>query len=387
MSQRKRIYLDHAATSWPKSEAVLAAMDHFHRNEGASAGRGVYAAASRANAFVSECRRRIATWIHASDVNCVSFHSSGTAALNAAIHGLVRPGDHVVTTASEHNSVLRPLTHLQTHHQVDLTIVPCDDEGRVDAARVLDAVQHKTRMVAVTHASNVTGAVQPIARIGEGLEGRGVAFLCDAAQTLGYLPIDVTNMNIDLLAAPGHKGGAGPLGTAILYCGAKWHDEIIPTIQGGTGSRSESLAMPNTMPDKLEPGNLNVPAIVGWSEGIAELNRLGLPAVTQRCREMASMLYNSLAKIPFVRVVGSGGALPLVSLTIDGFSPSELAAVLDAEFSIETRSGYHCAGSIHRYLGTESEGTLRISAGRNTTNEELDALITGVWEIANSVNQ
>ena len=384
MNSPQRIYFDHAATSWPKSDAVLRAMDDFHRNEGASAGRSAYTSAMRSAAKVSECRRRISDLIGSPSPECVSFHCSGTAALNSAIHGLVRPGDHVVTTAAEHNSVLRPLEHLHQRHDVRLSVVPCDQDGRVGATEVMDAVRPGTRLVAVTHASNVTGAVQPIQEIGDGLKNRDTVFLCDAAQTFGCLPIDVANMNVDVLAAPGHKGGGGPLGTAFLYCDPKLHNDIEPTIQGGTGTHSESLEMPVSMPERLEPGNLNVPAIVGWNAALAELMDGGVTRASNRCREMASRLYEGLADLSHlgVKVIGSPGALPVISTTIDGLAPSDASAILDSEYAIETRSGYHCAALIHRYLRTTDGGTLRISAGRMTSNQELDAVLTAVAKIA-----
>ncbi len=386
MSQR-RIYLDHAATSWPKSEAVLAAMDHFHRTEGAAAGRGTYAAAFRASAGIAQCRRRIARMIDADDETCISFHSNATAALNAAIHGLIRPGDHVVTTAAEHNSVLRPLTYLQENQRVRLTIVPCDAKGSVDANEVIDAVGPDTRMVAVTHASNVTGAMQPIEEIGFALKEKDVAVLCDAAQTFGYMPISLKEMNVDLFVAPGHKGGAGPLGTAMLYCHPRWHDELRPTIQGGTGSQSESLTMPESMPDKLESGNLNVPAIVGWDAGLRELTDEVLTATASRFLDLSAMLYRRLAKIPHVNVIGPSNFVPLVSLTIDGMSPSDISAVLDSDFGIETRAGFHCAALIHHYINTEQDGTLRISAGRETSDDEIDRVIDAIKDIAFELNR
>jgi len=386
MNTAARVYFDHAATSWPKSPAVLAAMDDFHRHCGAAAGRGAYRAAINASDLVRECRRRLAQLIAAPRPDTISFHSNGTAALNVAIAGIVRPGDHVVTTAAEHNSVLRPLAYLRSKQQVHLTVVPCDRAGLVDADDVLAAVRPETRLVAVTHVSNVTGAVQPIETIGLGLADQRALFLCDAAQSLGYLPIDVTRLKVDLLAAPGHKGAAGPLGTAMLYCAPEWHDEIEPSVHGGTGSQSETLTMPDQMPDKLEAGNLNVPALAGWNAGLAEMEAMGLEAIGQRGREITRRLVDNLNTITGVHLYGSPKEIPLISLKIEGLGTADVANILDVDFGIETRAGWHCAALVHQYLDSHHEGTLRISAGRETRDDEVDAVILAISEIANSIH-
>ncbi len=226
--QQRRIYLDHAATSWPKSAAVLDAMNRFARDCGAAAGRGGYRSAAEADRIVTQTRRAIARLVGAKSADCISLHSNGTAALNAAIHGVVRPGDHVVTNAAEHNSVLRPLHFMQQHQQVRLTVIPTDDDGFVDTAQLLEAVTDETRLVTLTHASNVTGAVQPIVAVGQALKNRPALFLCDAAQTFGSLAVDVVAAGIDLLAAPGHKASGGPLGTGFLYVTQAAHEQIVP---------------------------------------------------------------------------------------------------------------------------------------------------------------
>ena len=289
MSIGDRIYLDHAATSWPKAEAVLVAMDRFMRECGAAAGRGGYRSAVAADQLISSVRRAIATRIGAGSSECISFHANGTAALNAAIYGIVRPRDHVVVSAAEHNSVLRPLHHLAATQGLRLTIVPTDSDGLVDANALIAAVESNTRLVALTHASNVTGTIQPIGQVGELLRDSPAWFLCDAAQTFGTIPISVQELGVDLLAAPGHKSSGGPLGTALLYATPKLHEEIVPMLRGGTGSQSESLEMPQTMPSKLEAGNLNVPAIAGWA---AALDSWQSAELTQRMEHAARLAAN-----------------------------------------------------------------------------------------------
>lgn len=379
--QHRRIYLDHAATSWPKSAAVLEAMNRFARDCGAAAGRGGYRSAAEADRIVTLTRRAIAKLIGAKSADCISLHSNATAALNAAIHGVVRPGDHVVTTAAEHNSVLRPLHFLQQHQQVRLTVIPTNDRGIVDTTQLLEAVTDETRLVTLTHASNVTGAVQPIAEVGRALQNRSAFFLCDAAQTFGSLAIDVVTAGIDLLAAPGHKASGGPLGTGFLYVAQTAHKHVIPSVQGGTGSQSESLDMPTTMPSMLEAGNLNVPALAGWLVALDDLRASDVDQRVERSRELAKKLHQSLATIDHVRVFGAVSDLPIASIGIEGLAPTDAAAILDAEFGIETRAGMHCAALIHACLGSQSEGTLRISAGQGATDEDIDAVIASIRSI------
>jgi len=385
MNQRQRIYLDHAATSWPKSVAVVDAMTQYVQSCGAAAGRGGYHAAAEADAIVATVRRNVAGLIGTSDANSVSLHSNGTAALNTGIHGVLRQGDHVVASAAEHNGVLRPLHYLRDLNVIDLTVVPVDRDGVTDAGQMLAAMTTATRLVTLTHASNVTGAIQPVESIAAAMQERDGFLLVDAAQTFGTTEIDVA-MGIDLLAAPGHKASAGPLGTGFLYVNPAIQNELVPLVQGGTGSRSESLEMPAAMPSKLEAGNLNVHALAGWAVALQELRVAGLQQRETIARSLASRLYAGLAALPHIRVFGKSGPLPIASVAIEDLAPTDAAAVLDAEFGIETRAGWHCAALIHGYLGSDPEGTLRISAGHTTTEAEIDAAVSAVGKIARTLH-
>lgn len=374
--------MDHAATSWPKNDAVLTAMDQFARQCGAAAGRGGYQSAAIADRIVAMTRKLIANLVNAESGDCVSLHSNGTSALNAAIHGILKSGDHVVTNAAEHNSVLRPLHHLESAGLISLTVVGVDQRGAVDAKEILDAVTDQTRLVTLTHASNVTGFVQPIDEVGYGLREHTALFLCDAAQTFGALPIDVHGAGIDLLAAPGHKASGGPLGTGFLYATPAVHSMLQPMIQGGTGSQSESLEMPTSMPGKLESGNLNVPALAGWNAALEALNSDGLDARARSLNALADRLHAGLDGINRLKWCGRSRSLPIASLIIEGLSPTDTAAILDAEFNIEARAGMHCAALIHPYLGSEAEGTLRLSAGHSTTDSEIETVVDAIEKIA-----
>lgn len=377
-----RVYLDHAATSWPKAGAVLEAMTDFALNGGATAGRGGYRSAQEAGRIVDGVRMHLSKLIGAGASSSISLHSNGTAALNTAILGLVRPGDHVVTTAVEHNSVLRVLSHLEQTRKLDWTIVECDRNGQVTTEDVMTAIRPNTRLVAVTHASNVTGAVQPIAELSRAMQTHPAALLVDAAQTVGHLPIHVREMGIDMLAAPGHKCIGGPQGTGFLYVAKRWQEAIVPSLFGGTGSVSESLSMPTEMPSKLEAGNLNVPALAGLLVAVKIANDESSHVQSlRRTSELSQRLHQGLNQIRGVKVHGYPGTVPVVSFGLESLSPTDVAAILDAEFGVEVRAGLHCAAKIHDHLGTAPDGTVRVSAGKSTTDEEVDVFLRAVKQI------
>lgn len=387
---RPRVYLDHAATRYPKSETALRAMYEFSRDAEASAGRGGYRSAQEAAAKVTSLRREIAHWIGA-EASEISLHAGGTEALNAAIFGLLREGDHVVTTAAEHNSVLRPLKFLADQGTIQWTTASVDDRGRVQADEVLRHVQSDTRLIACVHAANVTGTLQPIEAIGQKLRQSNAPrprLLCDAAQTFGHLPIDVEQAGIDFLAAPGHKGGGGPLGTGMLYAHTSTHGMLRPTVLGGTGTRSESLQMPNDYPESFEAGSRNIPALAGWLAELQERRGDAEPRqVLERTRdqlgERASYLYETLHSVAGVNVIGEPAerVLPVASFTVDTLSAAEVAMILDTEFGIEVRSGMHCAALIHEAIGSPDDGTVRASCAETTTRAEIDQLANALREI------
>lgn len=384
-----RIYLDHASTSWPKAPGVIEAMTDYMRDWGANASRGNYSAARHAVAIRERVRGRLADQINAATIECVSLHSGCTAALNAAIHGLipatVGAGDHAIASAAEHNSVLRPMRHATTRAGAQLKIVPCHETGRMDMDAMTGAIDDRTRIVALTDASNVTGIRSPVAELGRRIAhinasrqpSDQIILLCDAAQTFGYLPLDVDAMGVHALAAPAHKGSGGPLGIAMLYLHPSLHECIEPTIQGGSGHDGLADHMPDAMPGRLEPGSMNIAALAGWD---AALDRpLSQPT---HLNELTAYLHDHLQRIEGIHVVGERGELPIASIEFgDLLSSAEAAAILDAEFGIEVRSGYHCAAELHDCLGTRDSGTLRISCGHSTTFEELDRLAAALAEM------
>lgn len=386
MPSPPRIYLDNAATSWPKPQTVYAAVERYQRDVGAAAGRGTYREALEAAREVQAARRAVADLLGAEDPRQIIFTSNGTDSLNLAIHGTLACPGHVVTSVVEHNSVLRPLRFLEECGRVRVTRVACDAAGVVDPDEIRAAMRPDTRLVALTHASNVTGALQPAAEVGRISRAHGALYLLDAAQTLGDLPLDVDTIGVDLLAAPGHKGLLGPLGTGVLYIRRGVETELASLKQGGTGTWSDQDRQPATMPDKYESGNLNVPGILGLAAGVAHVRERGLAAIRRRCVELTGRLLNGLAEIGGVRIHGprtAGDRVGVVSITLEGFDPQELAATLDSVYQVQVRSGLQCAPLMHRALGTlEGGGTVRFSLGPFTTSEEIAAAVAAVEAIA-----
>ncbi|QDV67354.1 putative cysteine desulfurase [Rosistilla carotiformis] len=374
----QRIYLDNAATSWPKPPGVAEAIAAEITEIGAAAGRGAYAAAMSAEQVVANCRAALAQLINAQSAE-IALTCNGTHALNIAIQGVLRPGDHVVTTQVEHNSILRPLAWLQESRDVSVTVVPCDRFGFVDVDAIAVAIREETRLVAVSHASNVTGAVQDIAAIGAIVRQCPALFLVDAAQSLGHLPIDVQAMAIDMLASPGHKGCLGPLGTGVLYLGNSIQSQVQPLMYGGTGTDSDRMEMPAGLPGRHEAGNLNVPAIAGL---LAALRWAANSETEDSSGPLADRLAEALAALPGVQVYRDRARshVAVVSVAIDGWQPTDAAGVLDAQFGIQSRAGLHCSPRIHEALGTDG-GTLRFSLGRFTTSAALDRVIDAVSQL------
>jgi cysteine desulfurase family protein len=306
--------------------------------------------------------------------------------LNLAIRGIVRPGDHVVTTVCEHNSVLRPVRQLRETAGVDVSYVPCDSQGYVSPDDVRSAFRPNTRLVAVVHASNVTGALQPIDEIGKIVQETSAYFLVDAAQSLGHVPIDVGQLEVDLLAAPGHKGLLGPLGTGVLYIRSGVERELEPLRCGGTGSQSEEDRQPDQLPDKYEPGNHNLPGLAGLAAATDFLRKEAIPAVHAHHIQLTARLLEGLGDVPGLTVHGpksSAKRTSVVSITLEGYDPQELAAMLDASQHIQCRAGLHCAPRMHEALGTTAGGgTLRLSPGYFTTLEEIDTVIATLAEVS-----
>jgi cysteine desulfurase family protein len=383
-----RIYLDNAATSWPKPVSVYEAVDRYLRSNGAPAGRGAYGEAAEVERMVADARKRVASLLGEPDPKRVIFTANGTDSLNLAIHGLLRAGDHVVTTVCEHNSVLRPLRELERHAGVAVTRVECGSNGIVDPAAFAAAITRNTKLFVLTHVSNVTGAIQPVEEVGAIAKSHGVRFLVDAAQSIGHIPVLAKQLNADLIAAPGHKGLLGPLGTGILYIAPGMEEHLRATRQGGTGTTSESDLQPETLPEKYESGNHNVPGIIGLGAALQYLTERSLDDIRRHEQQLTARLLDGFQSLKNVTIHGPRDALHqvgVVSIVIDGYDPQEVATTLDAAYSIQVRSGFHCAPLMHASQGTNQQGgTVRFSIGAFNTIEQIDHAIQAVGEIAAS---
>ena len=336
------IYLDQAATSFPKPPSVIAAVGDHLANLGANPGRSGHSLSVQAARSVYECRERLARFIGASDARQIIFTPNATTGLNLVLLGYLKTGDHVVTTSMEHNSVMRPLRHLRETRDVRITVVPADEKGHISATEIGAAVGPDTRMVVINHASNIVGTIAPIAKIRKAIGE--IPLMVDAAQTLGAIPIDVTREGIDLLAFSGHKGLLGPQGIGGVYLRPGF--EVKPLILGGTGSGSESDRQPSTLPDLYESGTPNGPGIAGLAAGLDHLLQLGPDVVRAREAEYRRRLREGLSSIPRVRLYGSSdadAAMPVIAMRIDGLSPSEITLRLDRDHNLYTRSGLQCA--------------------------------------------
>lgn len=377
-----RIYLDNAATSFPKRPGVAEAMDRYARECGAPVGRGAYRQAVEVQRTVDRCRRLAANVLGAPDPERVVFTFNATDALNLAIQGLCRPGDHVITSLLEHNSVLRPLRHLTDHRQVQVTYVSPQADGRIDPISIRRELRPETRLVVLTHASNVTGTIQPVADVAEVLQQSQCLFLVDAAQTAGHLPIDATTAGIDLVATSGHKGIGGPLGTGLLFIRPGLEKELVPLRFGGTGSQSESDVQPDTMPDRYESGNHNAPGIIGLEAALEQTAAADFAELRGREIALTGRMIEEFRSVPGVTVHIPGPVehqLGVVSISAENFEPQILAGLLDQEFGVQTRAGLHCAPRAHEWLGSlKTGGTVRFSLGHETTLDEILAATQAV---------
>ena len=377
------IYLDYAATSGRKPEAVYEASDRVMREVSGNPGRSGHKISLEAGAIVAEARLLCSRLFHAPASETIAFGVNTTEALNLGILGMVEKGDHVVTSSLEHNSVARPLEHLKDEG-VEVTKIRADLEKGVDPDAVEAAIKDNTKLVVMTHISNVTGTVNDIAAIGDVCRRHGVTFLVDAAQSAGVRPIDVQAMKIDMLAFPGHKCLYGPQGTGGLYISPEV--DLKPLLTGGTGTQSELLHQPVSRPERYESGTLNVPGLAGLARGVDFILKTGVDAIEEKEYELTARLISGIRQYDNITIWGPQTAknrAAVLSITIDGYEPQDISIYLDQIFDIAVRSGLHCAPYAHETLGTlDKGGTVRISPGYFTTEEEIDACIEAIGIIS-----
>jgi cysteine desulfurase/selenocysteine lyase len=379
------IYLDHAATSWPKPPQVVEAMVDFLERAGGNPGRSGHRLSIDAGRIVYETREALAGLFHAPDPLRVILTPNVTYALNMALRGLLHSGDRVVTSSIEHNAVMRPLRAMQ-REGVDIDVVPCAADGALDLAAMEHAIVRGTRLVVLNHASNVMGTILPAKEVAHIAHRVGALVLLDAAQTAGVLPIDVQEMSVDLFAFTGHKGLQGPPGTGGLIIAEGIDVEaMVPLICGGTGSRSEYEEQPDILPDRFESGTPNGVGIAGLGAGVRYIAAKGVTSIRQHEMALVRALREGLAEIPGVTVYGPSDislSTATLSFTVAGKRVSEVGYRLDEEYDVLCRVGLHCAPAAHRTLGTFPEGTVRLAGGIFNTLEEIDYAVHAVEQIA-----
>lgn len=383
----RRLYLDNAATSCPKPRAVYDAMVRYATDLGASAGRGTYHEAIETSNLINQCRQRLKKLFNAPRDDHFVFTLNCTDALNLAIKGLLHGGrSHAICTQIDHNSILRPLHALEEHNEADVTIVPVDPRrGLIDPDDIRRAIRPDTKLIAITHASNVTGTIQPLRDVGRIARERDIPLLVDGAQSAGHVPIDVQTDFVDLLAAPGHKSLLGPLGTGVLYIRPGLEKELRPLREGGTGSVSEELRQPDFMPDKFEAGSHNAIGIIGLSEGVRWILDRGIDDIAAHDLDLVRTFIDGVSNVDGLTYFGPQGVrdrLGVFSVRVEGLEPHELAMILESSYGMLTRAGLHCAPLAHQALGTaQYGGTVRFSFGPFLTKQDVHFATNALAEI------
>ena len=382
------IYLDNAATSWPKPPCVAEAMTSFMKEVGANPGRAGHRLANEAAGIVFDVRERIARLFNCDDPLRVVFGANVTEALNLALNGLLQPGDHVITTGMEHNSMMRPLRALE-RDGIRITVVPASKSGETDPDEIRKAIRRDTRLVAVNHASNVTGCIAPVRETGSVARENDLLFLVDTAQSAGVLSIDMKDDCIDLIAFTGHKSLYGPMGTGGLVIGKRVDPLPRPLKRGGTGSRSTDEEQPDFLPDALECGTPNVVGLSGLGASLEWINDIGIAVIREHKQQLMRRCCDALRSIADIRLYGPAdhaNKTAIVSFDIVGADVSEVAQLLDERFNVMCRSGLHCAPTAHRTIGTYPSGTVRFGIGYFTSKEDIDIAASAVASIAREVS-
>lgn len=382
-NEQSVIYLDHAATSWPKPPAVTEAVINAMLNDAANPGRGSHAMAVRASRILFETRKHLAKLFNIKNPNDIAFTSNTTMSLNMAIKGWLKPGDHVIATSVEHNSVRRPLYYLEQTIGIEVTYVESDERGFLNLDDVANAIRPNTTLAVVNHSSNLLGTIMPVAEIAELTKKHGIKLLVDAAQSAGIIPVDVRAMGIDMLAFPGHKGLLGPQGTGGLYINPEL--DLVPLLHGGTGSQSEAREQPQVRPDRYEAGTQNTPGLAGLKAGVQYVLNETVQKIHTKEWTLTQRLLEGLKSVNGVKLMGPDlgeQRTGIVAFNLTGVDPSELSFILDQHYRIAVRAGFHCTPLAHACAGTAETGAIRASVGVFTTNEEIDTLAMAIKEIA-----
>lgn len=377
--EKKIIYFDNSATSFPKPEEVYKASEKAMRIFGANPGRGGHRMAVEASKEIFKVREKIANLFNIKDPLRIAFTQNSTYALNFAIKGCINKKGHVITTALEHNSSLRPLFSKRDNGEIELELIYPEKNGDISIKKIIESIKEDTIAVVVNHISNVTGTIVDIEKIGKVTREKGVMLIVDASQSAGYLDIDVERDGIDILCFTGHKSLYGLQGSGGIYI--REGIDFIPIIEGGTGSFSKLERQPLVMPEGLEAGTLNTLAIVSLGAGIDFIQKVGIENIRKHEDKLTQRFLTELKKIPEVEVYGSDKRGPVVTLNIKGIDSGDLAAYLDEEYGILVRGGLHCAPKIHEAIGNGENGGVRFSFGFFNTDEEIEYAINAIKEI------
>lgn len=376
------IYMDNAATSWPKPESVYRAVVDCMKKYGANPGRSGHRMALQAGQILLQTRQLLCQLFSIDNPFQMIFTLNATESLNLAIKGCTKPGDHIITTTMEHNSVVRPLKELEKY-DIKTTYVKADSQGRIDPDDIKKAIQPNTRLIVTTHASNVTGTLVPIDEIGKIARDHGILYLVDAAQTAGIIPINLAKLPIDMMAMPGHKGLLGPQGTGVLYIAS--HVKLKPLKEGGTGSQSENLYQPEFLPDRYESGTQNTPGIAGLGAGISYILQQGQNKLHTYTARLEKFFLDNVSQIPGIKVYGPTNMderIGVISINIKDFDSSHIANLLDEKYDIATRGALHCAPLAHQTIGTLKQGAVRFSPGIFNTMDQVVQCIRALEQLS-----
>lgn len=376
------IYLDHAATSWPKPPEVMEAMKQAMESAAANPGRGSHRMAVNASRVLYQTRRTLATLFKVDNPNDIALTGNTTEALNLAIKGYLAEGDHVIATMIEHNSVRRPLEYLKRTRGIQVDYISVDAYGQVDLKVVERSFNKRTKLVVCSHSSNLLGSILPVKEIGELAVRYGAVLLVDAAQSAGMLSIDVDDMNIGMLAFPGHKGLMGPQGTGGLYISPNL--DLEPLMHGGTGSQSEAIEQPTVRPDRYEAGTPNTIGYAGLQAAVEKVLELKTDNIYRHEWELTQRMIEGLTSIRGIKILGPKLGQPrtgIVSFVVEERDASELAFKLDREYGIAVRAGFHCTPLAHMAVGTENTGAVRASVGVWTSKEDVDLMVEAMAKI------
>ena len=376
----RTIYLDNAATSFPKPDGVSRRMKEYIDTVGATVNRSVYGSAQDAGLVLLTLRERLAKLFHFDDPTYVILTPGMTAGMNMVIKGFLKNGDHCLVSSMEHNAVMRPIQQL-TERGISFDRIPCDREGFMDIDAIEGLIRPNTKLLVMAHGSNVSGTVQDAERVGKICAAHGIAFVLDAAQTAGHIPVDFEKFGLSALCVPGHKGLLGPSGIGAMLLRKDFAELLTPLIAGGTGSASDSELLPPYMPDRFESGTPNMPGVYGWEAAMSFLDEVGVEALHAHEMALTERFLSGVKEIDTVRLAGTydlDRRVGVVSIDFKNIDNAEAAYRLETEYGILTRCGLHCAPSAHKSLDTFPQGTVRFAVGFASTEDDVDAALEAI---------